>query len=228
MEKDSTNVVPAARYDTAWNQGGELFLRYESDAKNTLLFSYMTTSEALDHDYAKFGHKSVQAPTSMPKPVYRFRPEATRLDLAEEGAWDRASGEVVGVQYYVATPFALKNDSLTYSGRVVRTRGRTVQSVAGSPDSKWVAVLSVDGRRWPSLMPFIGRGRVMGTRYHQFFSRVDGKQVGETVHLPFDDKFDTSTPCWSADARFLVYPETSLRYLAIIEAPDEIAAENNQ
>jgi hypothetical protein len=229
QENRSAPVAIAPRYHTAWTEHGVLYMRYESDAHDTLLLKHLTTSEHRDLIYSAAGHPPQRPSETNPRPVYRFTPTAKSLTQAEEGAWQRASGTVIdcGLPSIPRSPFRVdyRTDALKYGGAVVPTRGRAVQSVEDSPDGRWAAVLSVDGTRFPTLMPFLGRGRVEGIRYHQVFSVANGTQVGETVALPFDSTFDTFGACWAPDSRYVVYPETSFRFLAILEGPPTASKE---
>ena len=221
--RNGAKAVVAPRYNMVWKELGVLFMRYESESNSTMLLKYLTTEEHRDLVYSRAGHPPQSpAPPSM-QPVYRFDSALRTFTQAEAGAWDHATSAVVdcGLAGRGETPFLFKprTDTLTYAGSAVKTRGRAVQSVVPSPDGKWVAVLSVDGFRLPSFMPFLGRGRVEGTRYHQVFSSATGLPVGDPVALPFDSKFDASHPCWSDDARYIVYPEFSFYFLAIIDGP---------
>ncbi len=154
--------------------------------------------------------------------VYRYDPTARTLTPVGDEEWRRALGAVAECGQQFAPPpqvLALdpKSDKLLAGGRVVPTAGRLALKVIASPSGKWVAVLSADGSKGSSLMPFTGGGGASGQHYHQVVSLPGGTPANGTVRVPLRQRYDLLTPCWSADEAFVVYHHITFNYLSIID-----------
>ena len=152
--------------------------------------------------------------------VYRFNPADKQLRFVDVGAWNNAEGEIVDCNFQgVKEPWGIK----IYGGRL-SINGKEVDGIIGkvhlyyrytSKGDKF-AVLSANGKKAFSLMPFLGGGGASGTHYSQVFSYPGLVPIGSAVELPFTTEKITFGSCWSSDERFIVYSDALNSELSIV------------
>ncbi|HEV2764155.1 MAG TPA: hypothetical protein VGV38_14320 [Pyrinomonadaceae bacterium] len=159
---------------------------------------------------------------TMRETLYRYDPAARALTQVGAEAWERAVGPVAECARQFAPPeskLALdqKADRLRAAGgREVATAGRVPLALVASPSGRWVAVLSADGPKKGSLMPFSG-DTVLGRRLQQVLSLPAAAAVGSPVVLPVLNEGDVPVACWSADEQFIVYHDYNFYSLSVVE-----------
>jgi hypothetical protein len=204
----------------AWGCYGSLLVRRESDEGNALLLRFSTENYRLEQ--ARQAGDKVD-----PGVIYRYTPGATHLESTVMEKWDDASGVIVqcsGGGGRVPDPFGtdLRTKRLTFKDRAVDTVGRTVMGKWGAHSGDLVAVQTagVDlGLNWPGLSFLGGGGPVLGKRYHQFFSKSDGKPRGVRIILSTDSDDYFHKPCWSEDDHFVIYAAFRFEYLCVVANP---------
>jgi hypothetical protein len=162
-----------------------------------------------------------------PTVVYRYTPGATQLEAATMETWDGAASKVIvcsGGGGGVADPISMdfRTKCLTFKDRLARTAGRTVMGFSGAHAENLVAVQTggVDlGLHWPGMSFLGGGGPVLGKRYHQFFSRTDGRPRGDPLILSAR-RDDFHSPCWAEDDQYTIYAEFDFEYLCIVPNPN--------
>jgi len=154
--------------------------------------------------------------------IYRFNPADKQLGLVDAETWNNAEGEIIDCNLQVEKePWRIKIDRGTNK---LLIDGKEVNGIIGkvhlgyqytSKGDKF-AVLSANGKKASSLMPFLGEGGASGTHYSQVFSYPGLVPIGSTVELPFTTEQITFGSCWSADERFLVYSDAINSELSIV------------
>lgn len=154
--------------------------------------------------------------------LYRYDPAGRTLAKAGVEEWERATGPVAECDKQFAPPQSVlvidqKADALRAAdGRLIHTAGRVPLYLTASPGGKLVAVLSADGPKKGSPMPFSG-DRVLGRRHHQVHSLPGATAEGAAVLLPDFGEPNVPSACWSADEQFIVYHDYGFYALSVIE-----------
>jgi hypothetical protein len=156
--------------------------------------------------------------------IYRYDPAAQALHTVGLAEWQSATSPIANCEEQLSpNPRTLEINStaggklVDGSGRTIATAGTFTENLIVSPDGKWVAVLSANGPKSASLLPFLGGPQPLGQRYHQVISIDDLKWIGSAVALPVADKSDVLTPCWTADEKYVVY--TDLVFSSVLVVP---------
>jgi hypothetical protein len=182
---------------------------------------WMVRSEAPDKDTLLLTHLSLEM-------VYQYDRATRELALVPHEHWEASGEEIVecptlenpsGLRIESRrTPSDPRLDRLLAGDRVIRTVGARALTMSESPSERFAAVLSADGERRESLMPFSGPGGADGQHFHELLSLADFTRVGEPVRLPMTTKDIVSlTSCWSPDERYVVYADLSaFRVLSIV------------
>ena len=151
--------------------------------------------------------------------VYRYDRATRELALVPHERWEAGGGDVAQCPSGFTTPAGLRIESkrgpseprldrLLAGDRVIRTAGARALRIHESPSGRFAAVLSADGEREESPVPFSGPGGADGQHFHELLSLVDFKRVGEPVRLPMTSKEISSLGgCWSPDGRYVVYAD---------------------
>lgn len=185
----------------AWRTRGELSMRRENDGS--------TGGLLLKHSVA---------PT-----IYRYEPADHALRTVDFAEWQSSTSPIAScVEQFSPDPRRLKINSdaegklVDASGRAIPTAGTFATMLLASPDHKRAAVLSANGPKSHSLLPFLGGPQPLGQRYHQVISTDDFKWAGTAVALPVEDQSDLLTPCWTADEKYVVYYDAVFYYLLAV------------
>ncbi|MCC7156140.1 MAG: hypothetical protein IT161_16300 [Bryobacterales bacterium] len=157
-------------------------------------------------------------------PVYRWLPGAPALAQADPAEWEAAGGTVYDCEKpLIPPPETAEIDAKTMTLRgpegTVDTAGRGVLAIRLSPNRTLLAVLSADGRRAGSILPFVGGGSYTGTHYHNTLSYPDLNSVSAAVRLPRQRETDILVPCWLAD-RYVVYSDSLSFYAVVVPVAD--------
>jgi hypothetical protein len=105
---------------------------------------------------------------------------------------------------------------LSFEGKTVATKGQHVFAAVASPSCRYIAVVSADGPLSGDLVSNFQFAK--GTHYHEIWRRADGTVAAQPVVLPWTTKKQPGLKsCWSADERYIVYPDMSGVSLLIIE-----------
>lgn len=156
--------------------------------------------------------------------VYRWRPGAPALTEAGPAEWEAAGGSIYDCGKPLIPPpqtAELDAKSMTLRGPkgTVETAGRSVLAIRLSPSRKLLAVLSADGSRAGSILPFLGGGSYSGTHFHNTLSYPDLNGLGAPVRLPRQRETDILAPCWLAD-RYVVYSDSLSFYAVVVPVAD--------
>lgn len=197
----------------AWRTGNplsprQLLLRIETEDEETILLK-LSNNEA----------------------IYRYNPNTQSLSLVPVERWQGATGPIEDCDTQFPPPY-LELDIDTRSDRLVagqdskrtrevQTAGSTVLSLRASPSGTMAAVLSAEGRKRGSILPFLGGGGVSGQHFHQVFSLPDAVPIGKSVRIPLKSEREGIIICWSPDERYVVYSDMLFYYLSIV--PVDIA-----
>ena len=144
--------------------------------------------------------------------VYEYDPKAKRLPKVPDAKWEAS---VIPISECVSQPQKIPGD---FKVTEVPVKGSVLVSSAYSPSVNVLAILSADGPRKGSIMPFIGGGQnSKGQHYHQLFSVANGTPVGDAVKLPFTTEKEAYPACWSLDEKFVFYTSLLADKLTIVE-----------
>jgi len=167
-------------------------VRSEGDDKDTLLLTHLRREMA-----------------------YRYDRATQELSLVPNEHWEGASGPVVECPSGFEPPGlrieSLKSpphprfDQLLAGDRVIPTAGAQALKIHESPSGKFAAVLSADGERKESPLPFYGPGGADGQHFHELLSLTDLTRVGNPTRLPMTSKEVSLDGCWSGDEKYVVY-----------------------
>jgi hypothetical protein len=154
--------------------------------------------------------------------VYKYDPLRQDLTAVTDDEWEHAHGRIAECsKQFSPSPLILKIDAqknrLIAKERVVPTAGRTPLGLTESPGGKWVAVLSAEGFKWPSLLPFEGSNGASGQYYHQLMSLPDAAATGKPIRIPTRRNYDTLIACWSADEQYVIYHHVTFNYLSVVK-----------
>lgn len=181
----------------AWRSTGVILLRSEEEGKGALLLK----------------HRERGA-------VYFYDPKTQNLSLVSTELWQKASGSIGNCELQVPpSPSKMdidKSGKLRASDIEVATAGTTILDLRVSPSGNKVAVLSADGPKDGSILPFLGSGGVAGQHYHQLLSLPGAVPIGKPVRLPLESKKVGITVCWSPDERYVVYSDILYSHLSIV------------
>src|SRR5262245_5458954 len=154
--------------------------------------------------------------------VYGYRVGDKQLRTISMDAWSNASGEVVDCNSQVGKePFRVlidrETNKLSIDGKEVSgVRGRVHLRHQFTSKGDKFAVLSADGVRATSIMPFLGQGGASGRHYNQVFTYPGLAPIGSPIELPFTSERETFGNCWSSDERFVVYSDAGHFRMAIV------------
>jgi len=114
------------------------------------------------------------------------------------------------------------NAIVTFKDRPAQTTCATALHLMGSIDGTMVSVLTSDGRRIPSPIPFMGSSKVIGRRYVEFLDVEDGHSLTSPIELQKESKREPYGGCRTDDGRFLIYYGLFLDRLWIVEVPESV------
>lgn len=206
--------------DGSYSGGAErasIMLRSETESSDILLIR--ATAQSMDGVDPRDGSPSSTTPNYRSTVFCRYKPGAADLEIIAEGDWNSATTKAIDCDGYAdERPFELNShtDTLRYKGAVVKAAGQTVLHLTASPTGELVAVYSGEGKPGYSFSIWLGKGIVPGRRFHQFFSKIDGKPRGETIIIPDTPEKDAYGPCWSPDGRYVVYWGLDAQFVRII------------
>ena len=153
--------------------------------------------------------------------VYEYDPDAKRLRKVPDSKWDASSNpisECVSRPQNYSDKFKVTGEKLFFDNQEVPVQGAVLVSTSCSPGGNAVAILSADGPRKNSIMPFIGGGQnSKGQHYHQLFSVAKGTPIGGVIKLQFTTEKEAYPVCWSRDEKYVFYPSLLADKLTIIE-----------
>lgn len=221
-QRGPTGDVPLFR-TAGWSADGSLLLRTDRDgARDSLVLRQLTPEESMSRRYGE-NTSSAGAPASPQSISYRYVPGPPLLAQVDAAAWNNANGSECDCDSQGGTtpdPFELdgRKNTLYYRGTAVPTSGRTVLWIAMSPTRSRVAVLSAEGARPDSVMPFLGVGGASGQHYHECFRASDGIRVGPVVRLPLVSHETAVMGCWSANEEFVVYYDILFQHLSVVDS----------
>lgn len=176
-----------------------LYVRPETMGSDVLLLTHQTARQREeDEQDGVIGNGPHNA-------VYRFDPGAETFELVGDEAWDGATGFVTDCTRSSVrdTAFATPgHDELIFEGEPLAVAGGgDLLRIAGAPSSPAVAVLSTTGI---SFSRFFTPGST-GQHYHQLFSEIDGRPLGEPVRLGVGSNSATVRARWTWDEQYVIY-----------------------
>jgi hypothetical protein len=178
----------------AWREIGSLFV--QTGANSSELWLRQNRRDTL-YRFAKTDRRL------HPLPPERWRDEALTADCDLQQARGQLETDVEG-------------RSVRSNGQVAHANGSTVLSLALSPSTSRLAVLSADGPSGLNLLPFLGRAKVEGTRWHQVYAWPSLDLLHGPVALPIGGANETVFPCWSPSENYVLYPNIVFYRLAIV------------
>jgi hypothetical protein len=201
-------TVKVQVFDTAgWvntQMPGRLLIRRAASGENMLL--------TMRDEFEKGGRH---------RAVYEYEPGAKSLRKIPNQNWDAAASpisECFSPSRSFPEKFKVSGEKLFSGNREVTVKGAVLLSVSHSPSGNTVAILSADGPRKGSLMPFLGGGSSSkGQHYHQLFSVAHGEPVGAAFKLPFTTEKQAYLACWSVDEKYVIYTSLLADKLTIVE-----------
>ena len=153
--------------------------------------------------------------------VYEYDPKAKRLRKVTDSKWDTTANlisECVSQPQKFSSNFRVTADKLFFGNQEVHVKGAVLVAFSYSPSGNVLAILSADGPRKGSIMPFIGGGQnSKGQHYHQLFSVANGTPIGGVVKLQFTTEKEAYLVCWSPDEKYVFYTSLLVDKLAIVE-----------
>ncbi len=202
---------------TAWADETRGFLvRPEFEGRNILLFTHQTTEQLIEG-----GHG----------PVYRFDLENETFELVDDAPWDQTEGGITscGGGRGRESPFGIVGSltpTLEFTGQDVPVEGGAAVKLIFAPAAPAVAVLSTDGSVQP---PLFSSGFSFGQHYHQLFSEIDGKPIGEAVRLGVGGQvLALVRGCWIDGDKYLIYsqgqerPASGVGLLCVVRIDEEL------
>lgn len=153
--------------------------------------------------------------------VYEYDPKAQSLRKVPGLKWDEVTSaitECFSQSQQFPEKFKVHGEKLFFGNREIPIQGAVLVSSAYSPSGNAVAILSADGPRKGSVMPFLGGGQnSKGQHYHQLFSVADGKPVSAALKLQFTTERQAYPACWSMDEMYVFYTSLLADKLTIVE-----------
>jgi hypothetical protein len=153
--------------------------------------------------------------------VYEYDPKAQSLRKVPGLKWDEVTSaitECFSQSEQFPEKFKVNGEKLFFGNRELPIKGAVLVSSAYSPSGNAVAILSADGPRTGSGMPFLGGGQnAKGQHYHQLFSVANGKPVSAALKLQFTTEHQAYPACWSIDEMYVFYNSLLADKLTIVE-----------
>lgn len=150
--------------------------------------------------------------------VYRFDAARETLDARPADVW--TTGDPVADCDAQQAQGQLQTEAdgrtLRANGASAEVEGRSILALALAPSASRLAVLSADGTPGVNYVPFLGSGRVAGTRWHQVFAWPSLERIQGPVALPIGGEKETLLPCWSPSEAFVLYPNIVFYRVAIV------------
>jgi hypothetical protein len=195
-------------FDTAgWvntQMSGRLLIRSGTNGKNILL--------TMCDEFEKGNRHRV---------VYEYDPKAKSLQKVSNLNWDGLASpisECFSQSQQFPGKFKVTGEKLFFGIREVSIKGAVFISAAFSPSGRYVAILSADGPRKGSLMPFFGGGQnSKGQHYHQLFSVYNGEPISDVLKLQLTTEKEAYPACWSIDEKYFFYTALLADKLTIVE-----------
>lgn len=157
--------------------------------------------------------------------VYEYDTKAQDLKKVPDLKWDTVTSaitECFSQSQLFPEKFTIDGEKLFFGNREVPIKGAVLISSSYSPRGTTVAILSADGPRKGSLMPFLGGGQnSKGQHYHQLFSVANGTPVRSAVKLPFTTEHQAYPACWSRDEMYVFYISVLADKLTIVDNAEE-------
>jgi hypothetical protein len=152
---------------------------------------------------------------------YEYDPKAQSLQKVSGLKWDEVTSAIT--ECFVQSQqfpekFKISGEKLFFDNREIPVKGTVLISSAYSPSGKAVAILSADGPRKGSGMPFLGGGQnSKGQHYHQLFSVATGKPLSAVLRLPFTTEHQAYPAYWSIDEMYVFYTSLLADKLTIVK-----------
>ncbi len=109
-----------------------------------------------------------------------------------------------------------KNGSIQIGGRTITLKGKVILDIGLSPTGREVAVLSAEGPKRNSVLPFWGGSGASGKHYCELFDTDSGMVVGKPLLMTFTTEHDAVSRWWSHNERYLVYAQQYLEFIQIV------------
>ena len=218
LDEERASDVPCLQ-PSAWPDRLQyLYTRPDTDGSEVLLLTHQTYEQHLEYRIDRY------TGTGPHGPVYRFDPSTESFALVDDEVWEEADSVVtIGGGREIAF-IPTEDDGITFEGEPVDVEGGTVVLAAGAPDSPAVAVLSTDGISF--FRPY--NTSFTGQYYHQLFSEIDGRPLGEAVRVAVGGR-DVRSPRirWTEDERYVLYYQDAGRLgndlVCVVRVDDELA-----
>jgi hypothetical protein len=153
--------------------------------------------------------------------VYEYDPEAQSLRKVPGLKWDEVTSaitECFSQSQQFPEKFKVNGEKLFFGNREIPMKGAVLISSAYSPSGNAVAILSSDGPRKRSGMPFLGGGQnSKGQHYHQLFSVANGQPLSAALKVPFTTKQQAYPACWSMDEIYVFYTSLVADKMTIVK-----------
>jgi hypothetical protein len=153
--------------------------------------------------------------------VYEYDPKAQSLRKVSGLKWDEVTSaitECFAQSQQFPEKFKVNGEKLFFGNREIPIKSAVLISSAYSPSGNTVAILSADGPRKGSGMPFLGGGQnSKGQHYHQLFSVATGKPVSAALKLQFTTEHQAYPACWSIDETYVFYTSLLADKLTIVK-----------
>ncbi len=195
-------------FDTAgWvntQMSGRLLIRSGTKGKNILLTMRDEFEKGIRH-----------------RVVYEYDPKAKSLQKVSDLNWDGLASpisECFSQSQQFPEKFKVAGEKLFFGDRQISIKGAIFISAAFSPSGRYVAILSAEGPRKGSLMPFLGGGQnSKGQHYHQLFSVYNGEPISDVLRLQLTTEKEAYPACWSIDEKYVFYTALLADKLTIVE-----------
>jgi len=208
--------IPLAPLPMGQYEPSEILVRAKSNESDAILIG------VLKNDDKTFVTRGLAEPVPS-GPIYRFTPEARRLELVDLDEWRAATGPIT-FRYFDR----LRSGSLKYAS--FRASGAYSLDIDVSPDRKYVNVVSANARKGKgNFMFFLGGGGgayPRGPFYHETFDRLTGMKVGPTYTLEYPGERVNLSYCWEAQGKYVVYHDMQGRFLWIVPGPGQLGAQS--
>jgi hypothetical protein len=154
--------------------------------------------------------------------VYEYNHKGKRFHKIPDLTWDTSVSPIseCGVRTQkLPDKFNVAGEKLFFENQQVPVTGAVLLSASYSPSGKAIAILSADGPRKGSFMPFLGGGQnSRGQHYHQLFSVANGKPGEAVVKLQFTTEKEAYSVCWSIDEKYVFYTSLLADTLTIVKS----------
>jgi hypothetical protein len=153
--------------------------------------------------------------------VRRYDPKAKMLSTVDPTGWEHAKGVIANCEEQFPPDNSTfwidpQTGQLRDKKGVVRTSGAGILNLTLGPQGDKIAILSAEGGKPVSLIPFWGSSGAAGQYWLQVWSLSRHDFVGQAVKIPRLHAQDSLRACWSADEEVVIFFEVTFSYFSVV------------